>query len=293
MAYLIPADYLRIIQDANLQQIITSNPAVQHGVELAAQAEAISYLRQKYDVAVEFTDTNLWDRTAPYKAGDRVYLNAAAYSISKVYALKDLVLQSGGIYECILVGSAGAFVPANWNFLGLQYDVFYARNPYPLFNLAKLYNKGDMVYWAGNVYTCLIQTPVISHEDGIQYYQTNQIPYANIFPDDTVQGPTHWAFNYNYIVPAQTAIDDAATWAATDNRDQQMVMYFADITLYHLHARIAPRNIPELRVARYDAAIDWLKMCAKGDITPNLPLLQPKQGGRIRFGSQIRNINSY
>ena len=292
MAYLTPADYLRLIQDANLSQIITSNVAVQSGAELAAQAEAISYLRQKYDVSKEFKDTLLWDPTAPYSAGDRVYLNAATYLPANSYAVGALTLFNGSVYLCI-IAATGVFAPASWQLLGPQYSIFYALNPFTPFNLGGFYNVGDKVFWAGNIYTCLVQTPVIGHETGIQYYQTNQIPYANIFPDDPTQGSSYWAFVENYIVPGGTAIDNAAFWSGSDNRDQQMIMYFVDITLYHLHARIAPRNVPELRIQRYEAAINWLTMCAKGEITPNLPVLQPKSGGRIRFGGQIRNINSY
>lgn len=292
MAYLTPADYLRLIQDANLSQIITSNTAVQKGAELAAQAEAISYLRQKYDVSKEFTDTTQWDPTAPYSAGDRVYLSAPAYAPANAYAVGDLTLFNGSVYKCT-IATTGAFATASWQLLGLQYAIFYALNPFTPFNLGGMYNPGDKVFWKNAIYTCLVQTAVVGHDVGIQYYQTNQIPYANIFPDDPKEGPTHWKFEENYLIPGGTAIDNESVWSNSDNRDQQMVMYFVDITLYHLHARIAPRNVPELRINRYDAAVDWLKMCAKGDVTPNLPVLQPKQGGRIRFGSQIRNINSY
>jgi hypothetical protein len=34
-------------------------------------------------------------------------------------------------------------------------------------------------------------------------------------------------------------------------------------------------------------------MCAEGNVTPNLPLISPKQGNRIRYGGGIRQINSY
>ena len=293
MAYLIPSDYLRIIQDANLQQIITSNPVVQSGAELGAQAEAISYLRQKYDVSTEFSNTSKWNKASPYSAGNRVYLDGPLWAAVNVYNTGDLVNNGGKIYEALVNGITGAFDLDSWNLLGGQYQLFYALNPFPLFDLSKLYNKGNQVFWAGNVYTCLVATPTLTHEDGIQYYQTSNIPYSNIFPNDEVNGSQKWKFEYNYIVDGNTDIQLASVWSDTDNRDQQMVMYFADITLYHLHARIAPRNIPELRIARYEAAIEWLKMCARGEVTPNLPLLQPKQGGRIRWGGQVRNINSY
>ena len=293
MAYLTPFDYLKIIQDANLQQIITSNSLIQGSAELAAQAEAISYLRQKFDVSTEFSNTTQWVKTSPYYANDRVYLNAAPFVSNFTYHLGNLVLENGYVYECNIATYSGVFDTNVFTLLGQQYDIFYALTPFPTFNLGTLYNKGDKVYWLGKVYTCLIQTPVLSHEDGIQYYQTYDIPYQNIFPNDQVQGFLYCAYQYDYVVAAGTDITNESAWSNSDNRDQQMVMYFADITLYHLHARIAPRNIPQLRIDRYNAAIDWLKMAMRGDVTPNIPKLQPAQGGRIRFGSQIRNINSY
>ena len=76
-------------------------------------------------------------------------------------------------------------------------------------------------------------------------------------------------------------------------RDPQLLAYTVDIALYHLHCRIAPRNIPELRQTKYDNAISWLKMCAFGDVTPKLSVKDPKAGARIRFGSNKRNTNTY
>lgn len=75
-------------------------------------------------------------------------------------------------------------------------------------------------------------------------------------------------------------------------RDPQLLNYIIDLTVYHLHSRIAPRNIPELRQTRYDNAIGWLKMCAMGDVTPKLEI-QPEAGRMIRFGGQVKNSNSY
>lgn len=56
-------------------------------------------------------------------------------------------------------------------------------------------------------------------------------------------------------------------------RNALVVMYLVDITLYHLHANISPENVPELRFVRYNAAKDWLKDVAKGNLSPNLPEL--------------------
>lgn len=57
------------------------------------------------------------------------------------------------------------------------------------------------------------------------------------------------------------------------DRNPIILMYLIDIALYHLHSNISPRNIPELRGIRYEAAINWLKMVASGKLNPDLPTL--------------------
>lgn len=76
-------------------------------------------------------------------------------------------------------------------------------------------------------------------------------------------------------------------------RDPQLLAYIIDISLFHLHSRIAPRNVPELRQTRYENAIAWLKMCAFGEVTPKLTPISPEQGNRIRYGGNTKNINQY
>ena len=71
-------------------------------------------------------------------------------------------------------------------------------------------------------------------------------------------------------------------------------MYLIDIVLYHLHCRIAPQNIPELRQNRYDDAKAFLMDVAKGNhMTLDLPKIQPKQGRPIRWGGDVKQITSY
>lgn len=79
----------------------------------------------------------------------------------------------------------------------------------------------------------------------------------------------------------------------TTSRDAQILSNVIDISLYHLHSRLAPRNIPELRQLRYDNSIMWLKMCANGDVTPAIQKLTPESGQRIRYGGNKKNLNNY
>lgn len=294
MAYLINSDLLLQIQDSNLQQIISANQTVLDSAMLAAQAEAISYLRQKYEVDSEFTDTTLWSYSATYKAGARVYLNATAYSATSTYALHTLCLQTGNIYICsTAITVAEAFNISKWTLLGAQYEIFYAAYPKPVFNLYGYYVKDEEVFWANKTYSCVIPTSIPSHDAQLQASQISNLPYRNVFPNDSVNGVQYWGAGTAYVVAAGTLPTNTTYFSNSDNRDQQMKLYFIDITLFHLHSRISPRNIPQLRIDRYNSAIEWLKMCAKGEVTPALTVIQPKQGARIRFGGNVRNINSY
>jgi phage gp36-like protein len=86
---------------------------------------------------------------------------------------------------------------------------------------------------------------------------------------------------------------DAELLKTNTDRDVQLVTYNVDIALYHLHCRIAPRNIPELRKTRYENAIEWLKLCSEGMVTPAIDKIQPLQGKRNRFGGNEKKINTY
>jgi hypothetical protein len=37
----------------------------------------------------------------------------------------------------------------------------------------------------------------------------------------------------------------------------------------------------------------WLDMAKEGQITVDIPLLQPKIDGRIRYGGEVKRINIY
>jgi hypothetical protein len=296
MAYLIAADFKKQIQADNLQAIIGGDNSVLTSAQQGAQEEAITYLVQKYDVTQEFTDTTVWDRAiATYTAGSRVYLDAPAYSATSAYAVNQLALQAGQVYICIsLINAPGeAFNAAHWTLLGNQYDVFYGKFPAPLFDLLTFYNKGDLVYWKGKKYTAAYKTSAYDQSTLLQFEETQNVPFQNYFPDDPANGSKQWTTATPYSIPAATLPTNTTYWIKGDNRCQNLVMYIIDIALYHIHSRIAPRNIPDLRIKRYDDALMQLKGYAKGTTTANLPKLQPPTGKRIRFGSHIKNKNSY
>ena len=274
MAYLRKKDYDMYIQADNLSQIVNANDSLRIQVELAAQAELISYLVQKYDVAQEFSDTLVWLPSISYKATNLVNLDYPAYVPATAYVTTNLTTYNGQCFIC--TGSTtGTFDPAKWTLLGNQYDLFFVTLPQPLFNYKACYLIGNQVFWKDKVYTA-------------------KLPVSGIFPDDPVNGFTNWGNGVAYSVSAGTLPTDTTKWTFGDNRNQQLVMHMIDIVIYHLNSRINPRNIPQLRIDRYDSAIAWLKDAGRGDyITADIPLLQPDSGVRVRWGSNIKNVNTY
>lgn len=94
------------------------------------------------------------------------------------------------------------------------------------------------------------------------------------FVDDT-NSPTVESDLYFAIADTAAGESPESTplkWTKGDNRHQFLLTMFIDITLYHSHSRINPRNIPKFRIERYRDAIDWLKKVNSGKVTPAFPI---------------------
>ena len=95
------------------------------------------------------------------------------------------------------------------------------------------------------------------------------------------------ALNLRYDVPAIFS-------ATGSSRNASVVMYLVDIVLYHLHSRINPGQVPQLRETRYGDAIKWMEMVAKGQFLPDLPVPAGANEGEkdnVRYGSRTaRNL---
>ena len=178
-----------------------------------------------------------------------------------------------------LAGSvAHAFNSSEWDYICEDKAFFYVTLPNSEYVYSNTYNVGDVVFYNNYSYTCLIKCTNIPVTNDVFWEKGSAYTITGVYPDDDTK------------------------WTQGDNRNQQIVMYLLDITLYHLHSRINPRNIPDLRKERYDgnnatqnsSAIAWLKRVASGDITADLPQILPEQGLSIRYGSAVpKQSNTY
>lgn len=291
--YLRAKDYDRIIQDVNLQQIISADDAVRLAAEEAAQEECSSYLRSKYDVDAEFTDTIDFDINATYTMAQRVQIPAyPAYVATNSYTNNDCISDGVTAYLCINP-TTGTFNASDWAELGKVGDMYYAKYPQPLFDYRKgKYAVGNQVSYKGKTYTAKLPSAAITHGDALAAMYYSNLPATNVFPDDPISGAKFWGTGTVYAFTGETPAN-TDYWIKGDNRSKQLTQTLIDIALFHLHSRIAPKNIPELRKLRYDAAVQWLKDCNTGDVSPALPLLPVQTANRIRWGSTTKTQNTY
>lgn len=81
---------------------------------------------------------------------------------------------------------------------------------------------------------------------------------------------------------------DAVFSASADDRNRLIVMYTADIVLYHLTASQPQKMGSEIRKERYDRAIKWLEGVQAGKIIPDLPL-KVSEDGSSGFGTSFHS----
>lgn len=300
MGYLTPGDYKKSIQADNLNQVIGNDPFVLEDAESTAVEEVKSYLVQKYETGQEFTDTTAWSKADTYKGLERVYLTAPAYSTLSTYSAGDYVTYQPNqaqpivnVYRSLAGNVPHAFVPGEWELIAQQYTIYSPVLPAPVFDNNAIYKPGDVVFWRDKVYTCVLATNTMTQEAALQYYRYENVPPINVFPDDKVNGALYWGAGVAYTIAPGVEITDVAKWVKGDNRCKQIVLCVVSLTLYFAHARIAPRNIPDLRIDDKDRTYKTLKMFAEGATTPTLPMKQPRQGARIRYGGNVKNNNTY
>lgn len=274
-------DYERCIQSDNLGQILESNYTILADTEQAAQAEMISYLAQRYVTTDIFRDTKVFNINAVYFAKQLVEYTEAQFSATTVYTINQRVSQSGFIYKSIAGSTSHAFNIVEWTLICADKLLYYVSLPYSEYSTAINYTVGTQIWYNNIVYTALQ-------------------PNTNVNPTNTY----FWSAGATYTVSGVYP-DDITKYTQGDNRNQQIVMYLMDMTLFHLHRRINPRNIPDLRKEAYNGndpkdgggALGWLNKVAKGMINADLPEIALNEGLSISWGNasgiNIRSINSY
>lgn len=217
MGYLRLYDYLANIQSAAFNQLLQNNDAKRITKEAAAKSQMISYIVQKFNCEDEFTDTTIFSETATYGAQSLVELNYADWTAQAYTVGQKVTYSDGNCYICI-VNATSSNPPTNtsfWTLLGAKFDLYFIAFPYPEFQVTNFYRVGDVVFWKGKIYKCLIETSIPSHFSELQDVTYANIPLNNIFPDNFLNGKTYWGtgvdYSVNGLIPKGAA---PAAWSA-------------------------------------------------------------------------------
>lgn len=319
VAYLTSNDYSAVIQSGQLNEQLLD--ALKQGLveRKIAEAWAIgqmrSKLKQKYDLDYELTPTLPYNPTKVYLGGDRVIIDYDNYVTGNTYKQYDCVINPDDSigYMCTVEQSQNVWDESEWQSLGDQYTIYHIPLPFPRFSIEVeeaqgvttkgFYQVGDNVWWADHTYEALRQTVTLDHSTEIQYYTTSDLPLVNTFPNDKSQGALWWkdlglysidSFSNGNGAAFPIGTEDApSAWLAEDNRDEITIQVLVDLSLWMLHKRISPMNIPVLRESAKNDAFGWLTNVKNADINTDLEPLQPAQGESFRWGSDTKKINQW
>jgi phage gp36-like protein len=80
-------------------------------------------------------------------------------------------------------------------------------------------------------------------------------------------------------------------------RHPLVVMFCVDILLYHIHSRLNPNQIPQLRIDRYEAAVAWCRQAGAGTLYTDLPpkpeTETPAAAGNIIYSGPAKRNNEF
>ena len=307
--FLQDSDYEQAIQIDNLNQVIENNYKLLLNIEKSAILEMEGYLTIRYDTDRCFNPIQSFSTASQYKANDIVNYTEPDFITYSFYNPNDRVNFNGVIYQQVsATGSTGSPGDgnwiANWQVITDNGQLFYVKYPFKEWNENVSYKTGDSVFMEDFVY--------MAGMNNINVIPGNE--QENVNGNVTIgNAPTGTMFNeykpyYWNLVGTQSYTienyypDNTNYWIQGDNRNSQIVMYLLDIIIYHLHCRINPRNIPDLKAIRYDGAspeqkggaIGWLKRCADGGVLLKIREKVPFVGSSIIWGSEYyRNNNQY
>jgi len=310
--YLRKVDYSPIIQNGQLSNQLLDPLNAGTNQRIFAETWAIGKIyesiEQRFDLAFEITPTLPYDYYKTYYAGDRVCIDFdewVAPAEETSYLFGNCVIKNDIGYFCVQPNNSATFRPEDWVRIGKKDDVYYIPYPYPIFRLepeqqrgiftAGYYKKDDKVWWANKVWTAKQETVLIDDAAYIQFQYINNIPPANTFPN-AKGGDLFWTDDGEYSFTGtleEPNYPSIGVWKLGDNRNAILVSSLIDLSLWRLHSRISPQNIPALRESNKNATFQWLKDIKDGRINLDIEPLQPQQGLNLTWGSKPKYISKY
>lgn len=287
MAFIILNDYIDIISEAKLNQILEVSRDTSGDVEVREKAEAKAitrakeYLRSRYRVERIFKDFIPFSLSTEYTYGDRINFTYDAW-VNNVYTNGQRIVYNDIVYQknSTTSGYTAATLPTNATFFTEIADagIYYIANPADYDN-DKVYVEDDLCFYSHEIYK---RNDQVSTDSGL-------------LPTDTVYWTRVKTTEYltELTVTGLEPSDDA--WTYGDNRNQGIVECICHMVVNKLHSVINPQNIPALSRDNYSKSIDYLKELQKGVVEGDLPDIEDdnQTGFSIKFSSNPSTTHSY
>jgi len=299
-------DYLGVITETALSQLIRDEEFRFTQAEQAAEASMIDYLSENYEIEKELErGKNIfdYDRKITYPTGSHFYLDGKICE----------VMQAINGYKAPCSASY-------WHEVDEDPKKDEATEPY---SQLKNYHTGDRVRFVGRIYECDIQNgydfsdiriPGINAWEKVEVYDWEAIPYndwevvkyeekyftlmttegydALVNPmesdcwgligdyDDSID--TYELSEHEYVVydgnvyyPIVNPNADEPKLETNirhhDPRNYNLKRHMVQLALYELHKLISPNNISTVRVDDYDHTMQWLKDAGRLKLNPQIP----------------------
>ncbi len=326
MAFLRKSDYYSLISETNLNVVITDTDTFLADRQRTAKEEISSFLRHRYDVNQIFKDILTFVLANTYAENDLIEWSEDAYVPATTYNTDDLCSYSDKIYQCNEDGVAGVWNASKWTELADNESLWYARQPttdnlpsetFSYTQNAYTGNHNEITGWDKATDTTLYFKRI---EKRIYIFnsasnRTTGYPSEGYFEYDAggvdlpitkkvFTGDNETLGGYIDIVGYVDDLQEwnvvaSKYWTLGDNRNAKIVELMIDIVVYHTHARIQPRNIPEIRKERYDGndpdqkggAIGYLKLVQKGTVQMDLPRHDDDQRGQNVTWNSKKKLN--
>jgi hypothetical protein len=300
-------DYIGIITEQALNDLIRGNEDRLSQAEEAAEASVIEYLTDNYEIEKTLaTGKNImeYNRQITYPAGSYFHrdgkiwetmrpvngvkapaaipyweefpnaieegFSIEPYSQLKNYKPDDVVSFSNGYYICV------EYNGIDFNNIRLPGVSFWAKIQAWDWAANFEYEAWDAVLWDGKYYALismdnldLTVNPYDSNNWGmIGDYDPNYNEYGNIPVDYVV-------YEGSVYLPVMHVNSDELKEGFNirqrDPRNANVKKHILRLALYELHKLISPNNVSSARITDYETSIMWLRDASKLKLNPQIP----------------------
>ncbi len=304
-------DYLGIITETALSQLVRGDTSRYEQAEQAAEASIVDYLSENYEIENELNRGKYifdYDRKISYPIGSHFYLDGKICEV--IRAINGYKTPSAIEY---------------WK----EYEAMIDIDSIAPYSQMKDYHVGDLVRWQSLVYECIndngfdfndIRIPSIkaweevetSEWSAIHYLPWEVVKYNDQFfalisdenydelvnpmdsdcwgligdydkELDTYELSTHEYVVYEgkvfypVINPNADAPKLEKNICYKDPRNYNLKRHMVQLSLYELHKLISPNNISTVRVDDYTHSMQWLKDASRLKLNPQIPRKLDKQ----------------